>query len=183
MKILVAYGTKKGSTGEVAERVAQTLRKQGLDPDLRPASEVTDLGSYAAAVLGGSIYAGRLHPDVRALLKRHRGELAKLPVAVFAMGPNTSKEKDLADARKQLDKNLSRVREVQPMAITTFGGVIDPAKLRFPFNRMPPSDARDWLAIEAWAESLPAKLGLGEVGLAGVGDGGVGEDVDKRRLA
>jgi menaquinone-dependent protoporphyrinogen oxidase len=170
MKILVAYGTKKGSTGEVASKVAETLREQGFETDLRPASEVKDLGSYAAVVLGGSIYAGRLHSDVRALLKRHRGELAKLPVAVFGMGPNTSKEKDLAGARKQLDKNLSRVREVQPMAITTFGGVIDPAKLRFPFNRMPASDARDWDAITAWAASLPGTLRLGQVGLARVSD-------------
>jgi menaquinone-dependent protoporphyrinogen oxidase len=170
MKILVAYGTKKGSTGEVASKVAETLREQGFETDLRPASEVKDLGSYAAVVLGGSIYAGRLHPDIRTLLKRHRAELGSLPVAVFGIGPNTSEEKDLASARKQLDKNLGRVPEVRPVAIATFGGVIDPAKMRFPFNRMPASDARDWEAIRAWAESLPALLGLGQVGLARVSD-------------
>ncbi len=170
MKILVAYGTKKGSTGEVASKVAETLRKQGFETDLRPASEVKDLGSNAAVVLGGSIYMGRLHSDVQALLKRHRGELAKLPVAVFGMGPQTMEEKDVTSVRKQLDKNLGRVPEVEPMAVTIFGGVIDPAKLRFPFNRMPASDARDWEAITAWAESLPELLGLGQVGLARVGD-------------
>jgi menaquinone-dependent protoporphyrinogen oxidase len=168
MKILVAYGTKKGSTGEVASKVADTLREQGHETDLRPASEVKDLGSYAAVVLGGSIYMGRLHSDIQALLKRHRGELARLPVAVFGMGPQTTKPEDVANVRKQLDTNLKRTPEVRPVAVAVFGGVIDPAKLRFPFNRMPAVDARDWDEIRGWAESLPGKLG--QVGLARVGD-------------
>jgi hypothetical protein len=42
--------------------------------------------------------------------------------------------------------------------------------LRFPFNRMPASDVRDWVAIRGWAESLPPMLKLGQVGLARVGD-------------
>jgi menaquinone-dependent protoporphyrinogen oxidase len=182
MKILVAYGTKHGSTGEVAEKVAETLREQGFDTDLRPASEVRDLGSYAAAVLGGSIYAGRLHPDLMALLKRQRGKLGKLPVAIFGMGPKTSEEKDIAEARHQIDANLRRVHGFAPADVAIFGGVIDPSRLRFPFSRMPASDARDWDAIAAWAESLPARLGLRQVGPAGVSDGGVREDVDERWL-
>ena len=37
---------------------------------------------------------------------------------------------------------------------------VDPAKLRFPLNRMAASDERDWDGIRAWARSLPAELGL-----------------------
>jgi hypothetical protein len=36
--------------------------------------------------------------------------------------------------------------------IAIFGGVVDPAKLRFPFSRLPASDARDWDAIHGFAE-------------------------------
>jgi hypothetical protein len=47
--------------------------------------------------------------------------------------------------------------------VAVFGGAIDPARLRFPFNRMPASDARDWDAIRTWtAEIAPvvaARLG------------------------
>jgi menaquinone-dependent protoporphyrinogen oxidase len=182
MKILVAYGTKKGSTGEVADVVAETLREQGFDTDLLPASQVKDLGSYAAVVLGGSIYTGRMHPDLMALLKRLHGEFERLPVAVFGMGPKTTEEGDIASARKQVDANLKRAK-FEPAEVAIFGGVVDPAKLRFPFNRMPASDARDWDAIRDWSASLPEKLGLGQVGLARVSDGGVGQDVDERRLA
>ena len=32
--------------------------------------------------------------------------------------------------------------------------MIDPARLRFAFNRMPACDARDWDAIAAWADEV-----------------------------
>ncbi|TAH48156.1 MAG: flavodoxin, partial [Chloroflexota bacterium] len=35
-KILVAYATRYGSTQEVAEQVAATLREQALEVDLKP---------------------------------------------------------------------------------------------------------------------------------------------------
>ena len=49
--------------------------------------------------------------------------------------------------------------------MTVFGGVFDPTGLRFPdanpaMKKLPPSDLRDWEAIEAWADSLPEALGL-----------------------
>jgi menaquinone-dependent protoporphyrinogen IX oxidase len=82
--------------------------------------------------------------------------LSELPVAVFALGPKTAEPDDLAEARAQLDKALSKVPEVQPRSVAIFGGMIDPAKLRFPLNRMPASDARDWNEIEGWAEAIAA---------------------------
>ena len=49
--------------------------------------------------------------------------------------------------------------------VTVFGGVLDPAKLKFPYSNpgikaMGMSDLRDWEAIEGWADSLPEKLNL-----------------------
>ena len=35
---------------------------------------------------------------------------------------------------------------------------MDPAKLRFPFNRMQASDARDWEAIRSWADEIAARF-------------------------
>ena len=75
-------------------------------------------------------------------------------MTVFALGPQTAEPQDLAKSRAQLDKALQKVPEVEPRSIAVFGGVIDPAKLRFPLNRMPASDARDWNAIEAWTDEI-----------------------------
>ena len=160
--ILVAYATKHGSTREVADSVADTLREQGLDVETLPAAQVDELSRHDGVVLGGSLYMGRWHPDALDFLKRNRAALATRPVAVFAMGPRTMEAKDVAGARAQLDAALTRVTGLDPFAVTVFGGVVDPSKLRFPLSRIQASDARDWEAIHAWARDIAETFGYGK---------------------
>jgi hypothetical protein len=58
-----------------------------------------------------------------------------------------------------------KVPEVHPAAVAIFGGVVDPKRLRFPFNRMPASDARDWASIRAWAGSVGEAFDYGKAAL------------------
>jgi menaquinone-dependent protoporphyrinogen oxidase len=160
--ILVAYATKHGSTREVADSVAETLREHGLDVETLPAAQVDELSHYDGVVLGGSLYMGRWHPDALDFLKRNQAALAAQPVAVFAMGPRTMEAKDVAGAQAQLDAALAKVTGPDPFAVTVFGGVVDPSKLRFPLNRMQASDARDWEAIHAWARDIAQTFGYGK---------------------
>jgi menaquinone-dependent protoporphyrinogen oxidase len=162
--VLVAYATKYGSTREVAERVAARLGGQRLQVDTRPAGEVKSLDGYDAVVFGGALYMFRLIGEGRRFLSRHRKKLSGLPVAVFGMGPIEDTEKQFADARGHLDKMLAELQGVSPKEVIIFGGVLQPDKLKFPYigmKSMPPADLRNWEAIEAWADSLPAKLGIG----------------------
>jgi menaquinone-dependent protoporphyrinogen oxidase len=149
--ILVAYATKHGSTQEVAHIVAAELREEGLEAELREAAAVDSVEGYDAIVLGGSIYMGRWHSDARRFLRRHGAQLGRTPLAVFGMGPRTLEADDVAASKAQLEKAL---HGVDPFRVGIFGGVVDPAKLRFPFNKMPAVDARDWDAIQAWAEDV-----------------------------
>jgi menaquinone-dependent protoporphyrinogen oxidase len=86
------------------------------------------------------------------------------PAAVFALGPFEDVPKQWQDVRANLDKELANFPWFAPVAVEIFGGVFDPAKLTFPYNlvpglkKMPVSDIRDWNAIRAWANSLPAKF-------------------------
>jgi menaquinone-dependent protoporphyrinogen oxidase len=152
--ILVAYATKHESTHEVAETLAARMRQRGADVDVRPAAEVGMLGPYGAVVLGGALYMGRWHRDARRFLARHREELEERPIAVFAMGPLEMTPSDIAGSRRQLDRALAREHDLDPVAVTIFGGVVDPAQLRFPFTHMEASDARDWEAIRSWADEV-----------------------------
>lgn len=157
-RILVAYATKYGSTQQVAETITTILREQGLDGEIRPMHEVRMLDGYGAVVLGAALYMGRWHPDARAFLKRHRASLSTLPVAVFALGPLSMEEKQVQSARTQLTHALAKAPWLKPVTVKIFGGVIDPAKLRFPFNHMQAGDARDWTQIRAWANQLAERL-------------------------
>ena len=155
-QILVAYASKHGSTTEVADALARQLREHDFGVDLRPAAEVPTLEGYSGVVLGGAIYMGRWHRAAAGFLKRHRERLATTPFAVFAMGPRTLAPADVVASRMQLDKALAAVPDLEPYAVAIFGGVIDPAGLHFPFNRMPASDARDWAAIAVFGAELQA---------------------------
>jgi menaquinone-dependent protoporphyrinogen oxidase len=149
--VLIAYATEHGSTREVATAIAARLREMGLEAEVRPAIEVTDLTPYCGVILGGAIYVGRLHAEAVGFLHRHSAALAVLPIAVFALGPKTLEPADLAASRKQLLRALGKEPEVDPYEIAVFGGVIDPKQLRFPLNHLHASDARDWDDIDRFA--------------------------------
>ena len=162
--ILVAFTTHYGSTQEVAEAVASTLRERGLAVDIQPMRDVRGLEQYRAIVLGAPLYMFHWHKDALHFLARHHEALLPRPVAIFALGPLHAEEKEFQGAREQLDKELAKFPWLRPEAIAIFGGKFDPQKLTFPHNlvpalkNMPASDIRDWTAIRAWASNLAAQV-------------------------
>ncbi len=162
--VLVAYATRYGSTREVAEAVAATLRERGLEVDIRPMRDVRTLDQYRAVVLGAPLYMFHWYKDALHFLERHRQALIARPVAIFALGPFHADEKEFQGSREQLDKELAKFPWLRPGAIEIFGGKFDPQKLTFPHNllpalkNMPASDIRDWTAIRAWASNLAAQF-------------------------
>ncbi len=157
-RVLIAYASKHGTTREVAESIAQTLEERGLAVEIEEAGRVRDITRYDAVVVGGGLYMGKWHIDARRLLKRHREALAGKRLAVFGMGPDSLEESKVAESQKQLDRALAAVPELEPIAVTIFGGALEPESWRFPLNRLPAFDARNWDAIEDWAVDLVARL-------------------------
>jgi menaquinone-dependent protoporphyrinogen oxidase len=162
--VLVTYATRFGSTQEVAEAVASTLREHGLMVDVQHMPEVLSLEGYDAVVLGTALYMFRLHGDALHFLAKHRKALTWQRVAVFALGPFHDDPKEWETARNNLDKGLAKFPWLRPIDHQVFGGRFDPAKLTFPWNfvpglrRIPATDIRDWAAIQHWASELAAKL-------------------------
>ena len=158
--ILIAYATRYGSTREVAERIAATLREGGLAVDTQPVKLVRTLDGYRGVVVGAPLYMFDWLKEARDFLSRHRAALATRPVAVFALGPTEDKEKDWQETREQLEKVLAKFPWLKPVAVELFGGKFDPARLTFPYNlipalkRMPVSDIRDWDVIRNWGGGL-----------------------------
>jgi len=163
-KVLLAFATRYGSTQEVAEAVAATLRDSGVEVDLRPLREVRALAGYTGVVVGAPLMMYRWHKDALSFLSRHRQALLQLSVVVFALGPvhDPHDAQEWQDSRAQLDKELVKFPWFKPVAVEMFGGRFDPALLRFPLNKLagsaPASDIRDWEAIRAWAGGLATKL-------------------------
>lgn len=162
--VLVTWATRGGSTEEVARAIAATLRESGLAVETLPVGLVRTLRPFSAVVLGIPLYMGHLHRDGRRFLSHYRRELVRRPTALFVLGPIHAKEEEFATARRQLEKQLARFPWLSPVAQEVFGGRWDATKLGFPFSLVPAlkhtpsSDARNWPAIHAWADTLRPRL-------------------------
>jgi menaquinone-dependent protoporphyrinogen oxidase len=153
--ILLAYATRYGSTQEVAETIAATLREAGPEVELQPMQDVKTLDGYDAVVLGAAIYSTKWHPDAHQFLSQHQAALKQRPVAIFALGPLTTGDVPMRNSRRQLDRELAKYPWLKPVAVEMFVGKYDPSQLGF-FDRLfsTASDHRDWEAIRTWAKAL-----------------------------
>jgi menaquinone-dependent protoporphyrinogen oxidase len=82
-RVLVAFGTKSGSTAEVAQEVGQAMREAGVAVEVRSAREVRSTAGYDLVVLGAPRVTEVWHPDASDFLERLHTELAHTPVAYF----------------------------------------------------------------------------------------------------
>ena len=159
--ILITYASSYGSTQEVAEDIAATLRAQDIAIDVCPIREVKTLTGYSAVVLGAPLYMFHLHKDAHRFLEKFQRDLTNgLPIAIFAGGPIEDTAEQWHDRRSDLDREVAKHPWLSPAAVQLIGGKFDPAKLRFPYSllpalrKMPAIDLRDWEAIRAWASTL-----------------------------
>ncbi|BBC29615.1 Flavodoxin [Streptomyces graminofaciens] len=159
-KVLVAYGTTNGSTAQIAEAIADVLRKEGLTVEVMPARSVTSLESYDAVVVGGGLYAGRWHKDARRFARRHARELSRLPLWFFSSGPldASASERDIPPV-PGVRRAVIRL-DVQEHV--TFGGCLDEGAKGFIARKIVSSgkggDFRDFDQIEAWAARIAGEL-------------------------
>lgn len=85
-RVLVAYGSRRGSTAEIARWIGDVLHGLGLEAEVAEAATVRDVTAYDAVVLGGALYAGRWHKDARRFARRHATALSGRPVWLFSSG-------------------------------------------------------------------------------------------------
>ena len=166
-KVLVAYASKCGSTGEVAAAIAQALCAHGMTVDVRRIDEVSDVATYDAFVVGSAIRMGSWLGEAKRFVEANVETLRAAPTAFF-----TVHMLNLDDSEESTAARAAYVAPVhaimQPQAEAFFAGKLDLDRMSF-VDRMVSKmmkaqneDKRDWAAIEAWAgELLPQATAIG----------------------
>lgn len=167
-KILVTYASRTGATAGVAEAIGAALAKRGADVDVRPMAEVSDLAPYQAVIVGSAIRHKEWLPEAMDWLQTHRAQLARKACAAFLVCITMAAKNEtyhqgvrawMAPARALLN----------PVREGYFAGTLDLAKVpnwrqRLGFRASvmlgvwSEGDHRDWDAIRAWANDLPASF-------------------------
>ncbi|GGZ20676.1 flavodoxin domain-containing protein [Streptomyces poonensis] len=158
--VLVAYGSKHGSTADIARRIGEVLAKEGLAVDVRSAADVGDVGRYDVVVLGGGLYAGRWHRDTRRFARRNRRALTRRPVWLFSSGPldASASERDIPPA-----PGVRRLaRRIAARGHATFGGrlegYVEGRVARMIVESGKGGDFHDFEQIAAWATTVARDL-------------------------
>jgi menaquinone-dependent protoporphyrinogen oxidase len=163
MTVLVAYASKRGSTAEIAETIAATLRREGLGVCLKRAEDVQSLEPYDAVVLGSAVYMKRWRGDARHFLKKHRKALKQMPFWVFSSGPVGDPSNDNPDWTEP-PKIVEKVEELGGREHVVFGGCLpaNPSGLmeKAMVKGTPKElrDRRNWAEIREWAHHVATEL-------------------------
>ncbi len=167
-RVLVAYASKYGSTGGVADAIGKELCSKEVAADVLLIKNVRNISSYQAVVIGSPIYMGKWMSEAVDFLKKNKDILSQVPVAYFLVCMTLSQptEKNRDKALSYMDPILKAVPEIKPVEIGTFAGSMDYTNLSWLNQKIlkskgtPEGDFRDWNAIRAWArEPVWAKFG------------------------
>jgi menaquinone-dependent protoporphyrinogen oxidase len=161
-KILIAYASKLGSTGEVAQAIGKELAARGNVVDVKLAGEVREISSYGTVLLGSAVRMGRWLSEAVDFLEQNVQSLASKSVSYFTVCMTMYEDTPENRARAQTITNAAHaIRE--PAAEGFFGGRMDYGNLSFMeqailrAKKTPEGDFRDWDAIRAWAKELPIR--------------------------
>jgi menaquinone-dependent protoporphyrinogen oxidase len=162
-KILIVFGSTKGSTAEIAGNMKKYLADSSSIVDTMAAPIATiDLSSYDLIIIGSGIYGGKPHKNIQLFIDKNRASLSKKKVAVFAVcgkmcSPNEKTRTSAMSFAKTVACGLS------PAQATVFAGNLAASGWfgNFMLKTLwgaKPGDHRDWEKIKAWTLSLEKLL-------------------------
>jgi menaquinone-dependent protoporphyrinogen oxidase len=170
-QVLIAYCTRSGSTGEVAQAIGQTVSEAGLAVQVKAIADVESIMAGTEVVLGTALYIGHFPKEFHQFLTRFEKELAEVRPWVFVLGPTEKERKQFASAEEQARRELGKHPLLRPADMRVLGGKFDPAHLKLafpmslilklpanPMKKIPASDIRDWDWIHRWAGAIAEEI-------------------------
>lgn len=161
-RVLVAYGSRNGSTAELARWIGEALTEAGLRADVRPAGDVASVADYDAVVLGSGLYAGRWLREPVRFARRHRRALLDRPVWLFSSGPLDSSASAGDDDRLPVRAAVKVADRLDAQEHVTFGGRLVAGARGFLARQLLAKgrggDFRDRARVHVWATRVATEI-------------------------
>lgn len=158
MTVLVTYASKHGSTEEIAQRIAGSLRSSGREVVVQPVPPEGSVAAYEAVIVGSAVYTGHWMKPAAEFVRRHRDVLSARPVWLFSSGPVGPQELPEAVEAAEL-RTLVSARGHRTFAGALRGDRLSSfERLMVRAVRAPQGDFRDWDDVDAWAAGIAAQL-------------------------
>jgi menaquinone-dependent protoporphyrinogen IX oxidase len=195
-ELLVGYATESGSTAEVANFIGDILTKAGAQVTTNSVQTIESTEAYDAVLIGSPIINGKCMPEIERFVQSHIQGLIEKPVAFFITCMRLSQiegdplpdvpifvdpgfgepkpKKAMAFLEKRhpvtmyLKWILNMAREIRPVSVSFFKGVLDYSTIGFimtllfkfmaRFDGLEPGDYRNWEAIRSWTEQTYSAL-------------------------
>ena len=165
LKVLVAYASKYGATAEIAGKIGETLKAEGLRVDVLPIKEARNLTDYKDLVIGSAMYLGMWRREAVNFLKKNEKLLSERRVWIFSTGP--SGKGDPVQLLKGVVVPFGVkpvIDRIKPRETVVFHGNLDEKKMNLWEKWMVKTakgefgDFRDWEAITKWAKEIAEVL-------------------------
>lgn len=173
-RVLICYGTRKGTTTEMAEEMAATMKESGALVDvinLKEEEIPNQVNHYDLIVIGSSINIGNWTKHPLEFIKNNIETLAQKRVALFVVCMDAAYETKCEEAQTNyLDKIVEENPGLKPVSTALIPGKIDFKQHNFVVRRLlkgiiskeiPPGeeipevvDFRDIDKVREWARSL-----------------------------
>jgi len=172
VKILVAYASAHGTTGEIAAFISKTLEVYGAEVTYASVETIESVQEYDAFILGTAIHEGIWLRSMMLFIDKFEAELAQKPVYFFISCIRIVE----SDGYDHVMKNYMDTKTLEKLKVrnvNAFGGAIklkeinwderwtlglryDGTNLQQRLN----ADYRDWYAIGAWVNNIAKELVL-----------------------
>lgn len=169
MNVLVTAASKQGATSEIADAIAQTLRKRGLDTTVLAPERVEDVRAYDAFVIGSAVYMGHWLEPATDLVHRSGAAMADRPVWLFSSGPVGDPTRKLVQKMGADPVDLpTLLAQMKACEHRMFAGklvkehVSRSQRISLAIFRGFEGDWRDWAEIQQWASAIADALGADE---------------------
>lgn len=156
-RVLVAYSSKSHATAEIAETIADELRRGGLEATVADVDSDPNINDYDAVVLGSALYFFRWRGNAIRFGRHNAHALSRRPVWLFSSGPfdRSAEEHDIPPVR-----TAQRVFDrVHARGHKTFGGRAGTPQTRQALERDgKETDFRNFPQIRQWAHGIADDL-------------------------